>query len=110
MDIKIDENTYNAIEKALQDRDNSVSVRIFMAGVGCCGPTFGLSIDKGKENDAIDNSRAIKFIMENDLYENYGDFQIELIGEGYKVSPIKPIEGSNGCESCGGGCHWLIKN
>lgn len=105
MNVKIDEKTYNAIEKALQNKDNSVPVRIFMAGVGCCGPTFGLSIDKVKDNDAIDGSRTIRFIMENDLYDNYGDFHIELVGEGYKVSPIKPIEGASECGSCGGECN-----
>jgi HesB-like selenoprotein len=105
MNIKIDKNTYSAIEEALQNRENTVLVRIFMAGVGCCGPTFGLSIDKFEDNDVVDETRDIKFIIANDLYENYGDFQIELIGEGYKVSPVKPIEGANGCGSCGGGCH-----
>lgn len=41
--------------------------------------------------------------MENEVHEQFGDFTIELMGQGFQVAPTNP-PASSGCGSCGGSC------
>jgi uncharacterized protein YneR len=111
MNIKIDDATYNAIENELKDRANKNKIRIFMSGIDSNGATFGLSVENATGNDLEDTSRDIKFLIEKDIYDSYGNFEIKRIERGYKVKPLSQVEqtrkcgaGCGGCES-GCGCH-----
>ena len=101
MKVKIDDKTYNDIENKLKQKADKNKVRIFMAGIDSEGPIFGLSIENTTENDVEDTSRNIKFLIEKDIYDSYGDFEIKLIGKGYKVTPLSQVKETT---KCGGGC------
>ncbi len=105
MNVIADEKALEAIKAAVDNRqaDAPENIRIFVAGIGWSGPSFGLALDEQKENDLIDDSKAVKFVMEDDLFNNFGDIKIEFMGTGFKVSPSKE-ENNGGCDSCGGSC------
>lgn len=82
--------------------DRPQSVRIFISGMGCSGPKFGLVLDPQKDDDAVYVEEEVTFLMEPDVHEAYGDFIVMFQQDGFVVKPIQAIE--SGCGSCGGSC------
>ncbi len=104
MKVQINPETIDEIKKILEAQaDRPASVRIFVAGHGCSGPSLGLALDDIKETDLTDESNEVKFIMDKGLYEELGEINVEFVGNGYFVSPVNQVE--SGCSGCGGGCH-----
>lgn len=89
----------NEILKQHTDKPNTI--RIYIAGMGWAGPSFGLALDEQKENDVYDESTGIKFIMEKDLFDQFGDFSITAIGQGFRVSSANASDDAcGGCSGC----------
>lgn len=104
MKIVINQETINEIQKITAGQEDSPNnVRIFVAGYGWAGPTLGLALDEQKENDLVDSSNEVTFVMEQEVFDTFGDISIEYSAQGYKVSPVNKGEES-GCSSCGGSC------
>jgi Fe-S cluster assembly iron-binding protein IscA len=104
MKVEINQETIDEIKKIIDTQsDRPANVRIFVAGVGCSGPSLGLALDDIKDSDLIDESGEVKFIMDKDVYEQMGEIKVEFVGNGYYVAPINQVE--SGCSGCGGGCH-----
>jgi len=45
----------------------------------------------------------ISFVMENMIFEQFGDFKVEFLGGGYLVAPTE--QEPTDCSSCGGSCN-----
>lgn len=101
MKIQTNQETLDAIKKVIADQEND-SVRIYIAGMGCSGPTFGLTLDKEGVNDVKNDEYGLTFLMAKDNYDQVGDMIVELTSGGYLVKPITPLE--VGCASCAGSC------
>lgn len=82
--------------------DRPKSVRIFVAGYACSGPKFGLVIDPSKEDDVVYEQEGLQFVMNEAVFEQFGDFRIELQDGGFIVMPNE--QEASGCSSCGGSC------
>ena len=84
------------------------NIRINLAGFGCSGPAFNITVDKATDADYTDIVNGITFIAEKSLADEFGGFIIlsseENEGRGLSLRPVKAPEGG-GCASCGGGCH-----
>lgn len=82
-------------------------IRINLAGVGCGGPVFNISVDEEKEDDEVVKIEDITFFVNKELVNDFEGFTIvsseENGGRGLSLQPVKKIEG--GCSSCSGGCH-----
>ena len=89
----------NEILQQYSDKPNTV--RIYVAGMGWGGPSFGLALDEQNENDFIYEETDVKFIMEKDLYNQYGDIVIESAGQSFRVVP-KNMAGDSACGGCSG--------
>lgn len=46
---------------------------------------------------------GVKFIMEDFVYQQFGDFRVEFLGGGYLVKPVDQEE--TDCSSCSGSCN-----
>lgn len=103
MRIEINEQSIKAItEIANQHDDKPNNIRIYVAGMGCSGPSFGLALDEAKEEDLTYEAGGVKFIMEKDLVENFGDIKVEQTPRGFVVEPVnKPESACGSCSSCG---------
>ena len=94
--------------KEFLDENNieDYNVRINLAGYGCSGPAFNISISQATDTDVTEVINDITFIMEQSLIDEFGGFIIastdENDGRGLSLKPVIAPEG--GCGSCGG-CH-----
>lgn len=103
MKIKIDSISVEEIKTVIKDHTESPdNVRVYLAGMGCSGPSFGLALDDLKEGDIQEDVSGVNFIMEQDLIHKFEGFTVEKIGEGFRVVPFAGVE--SGCSSCGGSC------
>ncbi|MDI9471610.1 MAG: heme biosynthesis protein HemY [Tissierellia bacterium] len=104
--INTTKETVDEIKKVIEEYPEEGScVRIFLAGMGCSGPAFGLALDERGEKDLYYESEGQGFVMESSFYEEYGDFNIEYADGGYIVRPVNAPAAFNGCASCAGGCN-----
>jgi len=103
MKVQTNQETVDAIKGIVeQQADQPGNVRIYIAGMGWSGPSFGLTLDELSENDLKDDANDVTFIMAKDIYEQIGDIMVELSGGGYMVRPIQQSESE--CGSCSGSC------
>lgn len=106
--ITMSDEAYNEFKNFLDDsKVESYNIRINLAGVGCSGPMFNISVSEVREGDISEKVKDITFIAEEGLIKEYGGFIIvsseENEGRGLSLRPVIKSEG--GCSSCGGGCH-----
>lgn len=103
MKIYSNAETINEIKKIIEvHSEQPKNVRIFVSGMGWAGPSFGLALDELKEDDKSLVYEDISFVMENMIFEQFGDFKVEFLGGGYLVAPTEQEPAD--CSSCGGTC------
>jgi HesB-like selenoprotein len=51
--------------------------RIHLQGIGWGGPVFTLVLDEQREDDYVENINGLKVLVNNDLIENYNEFEID---------------------------------
>ncbi len=106
--ILISEEAYKEFKGFLDENEvDNYSIRINLAGFGCSGPAFNISVDDAKEGDVTQKVNDIVFVVEEKLIDEFGGFKLlstdENEGRGLSLKPVIEVEG--GCGSCGGGCH-----
>ena len=106
--ILISEEAYKEFKGFLDENEvDNYSIRINLAGFGCSGPAFNISVDDAKEGDVTQKVNDIVFVVEEKLVDEFGGFKLlstdENEGRGLSLKPVIEVEG--GCGSCGGGCH-----
>lgn len=107
--VKINPDAEKFIDELLEKNQKvGHGIKIYLSGVACSGPQFGMSFQKGaSEGDTVDNSAA--------SFEIYYDAET---GDALKNCVIEFVDDPNfgtglsirdpsfsGCSSCGGGCH-----
>lgn len=103
MFVQTNEATIDAMKAVIESQSEEInSVRIFVAGNGCSGPTFGLTLDKEGVADVVDTDHAVQFVMAKDIHDQVGDMIVELVEGGYLVKPTMPMVSA--CNSCSAGC------
>ncbi|MBS5884675.1 MAG: HesB-like protein [Clostridium sp.] len=106
--ILISEEAYKEFKSFLDENEvDNYSIRINLAGFGCSGPAFNISVDEAKDGDVTQKVNDITFVVEEKLVDEFGGFKLlstdENEGRGLSLKPVIEVEG--GCGSCGGGCH-----
>ncbi len=105
--ITLSEEAYNEFKAFLdENKVEAYNIRINLAGFGCSGPVFNITVDEAKETDLVEKINDITFFAEKTLVDEYGGFIIlsteENGGRGLSLRPVIQPEG--GCGTCGG-CH-----
>lgn len=105
--ITLSEEAYNEFKAFLdENKVEGYNIRINLAGFGCSGPVFNITVDEAKETDLVEKINDITFFAEKSLIDEYGGFIIlsteENDGRGLSLRPVIQPEG--GCGTCGG-CH-----
>ena len=106
--ILISEEAYKEFKSFLDENEvDNYSIRINLAGFGCSGPAFNISVDDARDGDVSQKVNDIVFVVEEKLVDEFGGFRLlstdENEGRGLSLKPVIEVEG--GCGSCGGGCH-----
>lgn len=105
--IIISDEAYNEFKSFLhENKVDNYCIRIILSGGSCHGPVFGISVSDARENDIIEKVNDITFIIQEELFKEYGIFTVlsteENEGLGLTVRPL--IEPEGGCSTCAG-CH-----
>lgn len=83
------------------------TIRIGLAGHGCSGPEFNISVDSKLDGDIEQKVNDITFVIEETLIDDFGGFRVisaaENQGHGLALKPF--METASKCGSCAGGCH-----
>ena len=107
--------TDNATEKAkavlAEEGKADWGLRVYNAGEGCCGPSFGLDIDeKAAEEDEVFEKDGLKVFVDKGCLESVKEMQLDYYDDGERAGFIlsggpAPTCGSGGApSSCGSGC------
>ena len=94
-----------------QNKENS-SLRLYLTGMGCSGPNFGIALDDEKtDEDVLDEEYGVSILTEQKLSVYLEGAIIDYIktetGGGFEIRAAKPFnEGcsSGCCGGCGGSC------
>ncbi|WP_406670727.1 iron-sulfur cluster assembly accessory protein [Methanolobus sp. ZRKC4] len=84
------------------------SLRIFIAGMSCCGVQYGMSLENeiSEEEDLVVEVKGLKIVMSKDDAEGLAGANIDYVdgpsGKGFVIDN----QSGGGCNSssCGGGC------
>ena len=100
MKVKVADTAVSTLKDILADnQDRPTNIRVYFAGVGWGGPSFGLALDEQNGDDLTYEVEGLNFIMNKEGHTKYGDIIIEDTGYGFRVAPENPAAGG-----CGGGC------
>jgi len=82
-------------------------VKIYLAGMSCSGPQFGMSFqEKPEEGDNITESDGFSLFYNDETKEVLDPCVVEFVDDpnfGTGLTIYDPE--AKGCSSCGGGCH-----
>lgn len=81
-------------------------LRIYTAGGGCCGPSYGMDLDeKPADGDEVVEKDGLKVFIDKNTFQSLGGMQVDFINEGDKQGFIltggKAPSCDSGCSSCG---------
>lgn len=103
MKIQTNEETIKAIQGIMSaQEEKQEAVRIYVAGMGCSGPSFGLTLDAINDTDVTYTENDLTFAVEKNVFDQVGDIIVELVDGGYSVKPV--VQAESACGSCAGSC------
>lgn len=99
MNINVTEKAQEELKKILDKKGSeSKSVRIYIAGVGWGGPSFGLALDEQKDGDDVTKIGDYTYLVEKDLLSTYGTFNVDYVNDWLRKGfHIVPIRGGSTC-------------
>ncbi len=91
MNIEITQLAQEELRKVLESKNNlDRPLRLYIAGMGWGGPTFGIALDEQKEGDEVIKSDGFTFLLDEDMKNNFSDFSIDYsnnwLRRGFQVS------------------------
>ncbi len=107
--LTISENAQKELDTFFSGRpDLNKTVRIYLTGGCCSGPSLAMALDDPKDNDVTETVSGILYCIEKDLAERTGSISLDLGYMGFLLMPEHPLsdpsQAGGCCSSCGGGC------
>lgn len=91
MKVEVTEKAQQELKRILDSKKDKKPLRIYVAGHGWGGPSFGLALDELKEDDIKTEVDNFTFIIEEYLTESFGVFTIDYsdnwLRKGFSVIP-----------------------
>ena len=114
--VKITELAAQKVKEVLkaQDKENAF-LRLYIVGVGCSGPNFGMTLEESKtEDDILDEEYGVSMLTDKKLSTQLEGAIVDYIessdGGGFEIRTAKTGSGDacgsgGGCgDGCCGGC------
>ena len=106
--VSITENASEKVKELLASEERQGhALRVFVRGMSCSGPAFGMALDDTtRPDDAIAEAYGVKIVVDSQSAPYVEDAEIDyvdsLMGKGFTINnPNAPQSGGGGC---GGGC------
>ena len=91
MVIDVTDKAKEKLSALLLEKETDKSLRIYIAGYGWGGPTFGIALDEHKEGDTEIKVDDFVFLTDDVLQENFQKFTIDYndgwLRKGFTVIP-----------------------
>ena len=102
--LQITENAKKALFEVLEEQKKQDHyLRISIAGMGCCGPTYGLSLDNEiKEDDKTTIINDVNIVYNNELEKSIDNLTVDYVDNEFGKGFI--VEDETASSDCGGSC------
>ena len=107
--ITMSSSAAQAVSRILAERKlEGYSLRVYVAGGGCCGANFGMALDNNiRANDATFQSQGVQVVVDDQSIAYLRGAKIDFVndparGAGFTVD--SPVKNSSSC-SCGSDSH-----
>jgi Fe-S cluster assembly iron-binding protein IscA len=102
--IELEARAVQAIKSLLAENDSQGPLRIHLQFTGCCDPSLGISVDKIRESDLIQEVDGLTFVISPEVHQLVGDITISYIDEigrkGFILTSDKPMSEWDGFGVC----------
>jgi iron-sulfur cluster assembly accessory protein len=104
--VKITELAAQKVKEVLKDQNKeNAHLRLYLVGMGCGGPNFGMTLDETKtEDDILDEEHGVSMIIDKKLSTHLEGAIVDYVessnGGGFEIRTAKTDNG----DGCGGGC------
>lgn len=99
MEIKVTPTAAEELKSKITGQGNNIGVRVYLAGMGWGGPTYGLTLDEPKDTDNVYDVDGIKILFDKETSRYSKDLEIDyknsIFGKRFSVSQLYG----------GGSCH-----
>jgi iron-sulfur cluster assembly accessory protein len=81
-------------------------IRIYLSGMGCSGPQFGMSFQQGKkEGDMEQPADGFSLYYDDETKQLLDECTVDFVETPYGAGLIVNNPNAAGCSTCGSGCH-----
>lgn len=91
MNINVTEKAREELKKVIAEKGTEKPLRIYLAGHGWGGPSFGIALDEQKDNDIVKEIDDMTFLIEEDFAEGFENFIVDYsdssLKKGFSVVP-----------------------
>ncbi len=108
--ISISESATEKVRELLTTEDKQHhALRVFVRGMSCSGPAFGMALDDAtRPDDTIAEENGIKIVVDPQSAQYVEGAEIDwvdsLMGKGFTINNPNAAKASSGGGGCGGGC------
>lgn len=99
MEIRVTPSAAEELKIKMAEQGKNSGIRVYLAGMGWGGPTFGLTLDEPKEADNIYDIEGVKVLFDRETSRYTKgieiDYRTSIFGKRFSVSQIYG----------GGSCH-----
>ena len=108
--ISITESASEKVRELLTSEDRQgQSLRVFVRGMSCSGPAYGMALDDStRPDDAVTELLGIKIVVDPQSAQYVEGAEIDyvdsLMGKGFTINNPNAAPAGGGGGGCGGGC------
>lgn len=82
MELNVSNEAISQLNKIIEEKNAEKNIRVYIAGVGWGGPTFGLALEEPQENDLVQEVGDLKFVFAEDMQQLFTKINIDY-GQGF---------------------------
>jgi Fe-S cluster assembly iron-binding protein IscA len=98
--VALEPGAAQAIRSALAEAGALGAIRIAITSSGCCDPSFGLTVDRIRESDLVEEVDGVTFVISRETYDIVGEVTIGCKEDGFAVTSAKPLSEWDGFAPC----------
>lgn len=84
MIINVTESAKEQLKKMTAEKESDKPLRIYVAGYGWGGPSFGLALDEQKDEDKVLDVDGLNFVYGIELEEAFESFNVDYTDSGFR--------------------------
>lgn len=99
--VTLTENATSKVKTLLSDKEEGTALRLFIKSGGCSGFSYGMALDRPKEQDTIIEHNGITVLVDAESVQHINGAEVDyvdsMMGAGFKIN------NPNAVSTCGCG-------